>query len=148
MAKALRLKHHRGTRGVVSEALRTSIDPGAHGRGLARLAYVAEDGTPRVVPIVAAWNGTEVVMCTTTIGPDAASLRRNPAVALTIDVEAHPPRALLLRGEAALDDVAGNPDECLRIVVRPTWAELIDVEEAAPGAVGQPGRRRRERREP
>jgi hypothetical protein len=44
---------------------------------------VAKDGTPRVVPIAFTWNGTEVVMCTTTNAPKLASLRRNPAVALT-----------------------------------------------------------------
>ena len=132
-------------------------------RDLARLAYVAKDGTPRVVPIGFTWNGTEIVMCTTTNAPKLASLRRNPAVAVTIDTEVHPPKILLLRGEAVLDEVEGIPDEYLqmngtyemtpqqrveweaevrslyrsmvRIVVTPTWAKLIDFEETLPTAV-------------
>jgi hypothetical protein len=35
-------------------------------------------------------------------GTEHASLRRNLAVALTIDTEVHPPKILLLRGEAVL----------------------------------------------
>jgi hypothetical protein len=31
---------------------------------LARLAYVAKDGTPRSIPIGFTWNGSAVVMCT------------------------------------------------------------------------------------
>jgi uncharacterized pyridoxamine 5'-phosphate oxidase family protein len=68
---------------------------------------VAKDGTPRVVPIGFTWNGSEVVMCTATNAPKLASLRRNPAVALTIDTEVHPPNVLLIRGEALLDEVEG-----------------------------------------
>jgi hypothetical protein len=142
-------------------------------RDFARLAYVAKDGTPRVVPIGFTWNGTEVVMCTTPNAPKLASLRRNPAVALTIDTEVHPPKILLLRGEAVLDEVDGIPDEYIqmngsyemtpeqrveweaevrslydsmvRIVVTPTWAKLIDFEETLPTAVEELVRRRQER---
>jgi hypothetical protein len=138
------------------------------------LAYVAHDGTPRVVPIAFTWNGTEVVMCTSTNAPKLASLRRNPAVALTIDTEVHPPKILLLRGDAVLDEVEGIPDEYLqmngsygmtpeqrveweaevrslydsmvRIVVQPTWAKLIDFDETLPTAVEELVRRREERR--
>lgn len=35
-------------------------------RDLTRLAYVAKDGTPRNVPVGFTWNGSEIVMCTTT----------------------------------------------------------------------------------
>jgi hypothetical protein len=84
-------------------------------------------------------------------------------VALTIDTEVHPPKILLLRGEAVLDEVEGIPDEYLqmngsyemtpeqrveweaevrslyqsmvRIVITPTWAKLIDFEETLPTAV-------------
>jgi hypothetical protein len=143
---------------------------------LARLAYVAKDGTPRVVPIGIHWNGSEVVMCTSTNAPKLASLRRNPSVALTIDTEVHPPRILLLRGEAVLDEVEGIPDEYLkangtysmtpeqraawetevrslydsmvRIVVAPTWAKLIDFEETLPSAVEELIQRREARRQP
>ena len=89
MAKDLSLKHHRGAPSDVAEILKKPISQEMLNRDLARLAYVAKDGTPRVVPIAFTWNGTEVVMCTTTNAPKLASLRRNPAVALTIDTEVH-----------------------------------------------------------
>src|ERR687897_2411128 len=110
MAKDLSLKHHRGAPSGVDEILNKPISQELLNRDLARLAYVAHDGTPRVVPIAFTWNGTEVVMCTSTNAPKLASLRRNPAVALTIDTEVHPPKILLLRGEAVLDEVEGIPD--------------------------------------
>jgi hypothetical protein len=82
----------------------------------ARLAYVAADGTPRVVPTWFEWNGTEVVMATYVAGPDAgirhpaarlAALRTNPSVALTIDTEDFPPRSLAIRGHAEIHEVEG-----------------------------------------
>ncbi|UQU61584.1 pyridoxamine 5'-phosphate oxidase family protein [Couchioplanes caeruleus] len=142
-------------------------------RDITRLAYVARDGTPRCVPMAFTWNGTHIVMCTSTNAPKLASLRRNPAVALTIDTEVHPPTILLLRGRADLDVVEGIPDEFLqmngsytmtpdqraaweaevrslydgmvRIVVTPTWAKLIDFETTLPTAVEQLVRQRSER---
>jgi uncharacterized pyridoxamine 5'-phosphate oxidase family protein len=159
MAKDLTLKHHRGTPSDVAQILKKPISQEMLNRDLARLAYVAKDGTPRVVPIGFTWNGSEVVMCTATNAPKLVSLRRNPAVALTIDTEVHPPNILLIRGEAVLDEVEGIPDEYLqasgtykmtpeqraeweagvrslydsmvRIVVKPTWAKLIDFDETA-----------------
>ncbi|KFZ82727.1 pyridoxamine 5-phosphate oxidase [Amycolatopsis sp. MJM2582] len=132
-------------------------------RDMARLAYTALDGTPRAIPISIHWNGTEIVMCTSTNAPKLASLRRNPAVALTIDTESHPPKILLLRGTVELDYVDGIPDEYMqwngtyemtpeqraewevnvkslydsmvRIVMTPTWVKLIDFEETLPTAV-------------
>jgi hypothetical protein len=38
-------------------------------------------------------------------------LRHNPAVALTIETEVHPPKILLIRGRAELDVVEGIPDD-------------------------------------
>ena len=173
MAKDLPLEHHGGAPNDVAQILRKPISKEMLDRDLARLAYVAKDGTPRVVPIAFTWNGTEVVMCTSTNAPKLASLRRNPAVALTIDTEVHPPKILLLRGEAVLDEVEGIPDEYLqmngsygmtpeqrveweagvrslydsmvRIVVEPTWAKLIDFHETLPTAVEELVRRREER---
>jgi hypothetical protein len=173
MTKDLSLKHHRGAPNDVAEILNKPISQEMLNRDLARLAYVAKDGTPRVVPIGFTWNGTEVVMCTSTNAPKLASLRRNPAVSLTIDTEVHPPKILLLRGEAVLDEVEGIPDEYLqmngtyemtpeqrveweaqvrslydsmvRIVVTPTWAKLIDFHETLPTPVEELVRRREER---
>jgi hypothetical protein len=132
-------------------------------RDLARVAYVAKDGTPRTVPIGFTWNGSEIVMCTAKNAPKLPALRHNPAVALEIDTEGHPPNILLVRGEAELDVVDGIPDEFLessgtyqmtpeqrveweaqtrslydgmvRIVVTPTWAKLIDFETTFPSAI-------------
>lgn len=132
-------------------------------RDLLRMAYVAKDGTPRNVPVGFAWNGAEIVVCTSTNAPKLPSLRHNPAVALTIDTEVHPPKMLLIRGHAELDVVDGIPAEYLemngsyemtaeqrvvweaevhslyesmvRIVITPTWVKLIDFETTLPSAV-------------
>jgi hypothetical protein len=158
----------------VSEVLEKPISQELLDRDLVRLAYMAKDGTPRVVPIGFSWNGSEVVMCTPTNAPKLVSLRRNPAVALTVDTEVHPPKILLMRGEAVLDEVEGIPDEYLqmsgtyemtpeqrveweaevrslydsmvRIVVRPTWVKLIDFDETLPTPVEELIRRRDARR--
>ena len=159
----------------VADILKQPISQEMLNRDLARLAYVAKDGTPRVVPIGFTWNGSEVVMCTPTNAPKLASLRQNPAVALTIDTEVHPPNILLIRGEAMLDEVEGIPDEYLqasgtykmtseqrvewetevrslydsmvRIVVKPKWAKLIDFDEILPTPVDELVRRREERQQ-
>lgn len=87
--------------------------------------------------------------------------------------ESHPPRVLLLRGRAELDAVDAIPDEYLqwngtyeitpeqraewevgvrsrydgmvRIVVRPTWAKLIDFETTLPTSIEELMRRQQER---
>ncbi|MBF6436837.1 pyridoxamine 5'-phosphate oxidase family protein [Nocardia cyriacigeorgica] len=142
-------------------------------RDLTRLAYVALDGTPRNIPIGFTWNGAQVVLCTTTNAPKLPALRRNPQVALTIDTEVHPPKLLLIRGRAELDEVEGIPEEYLqmngsyqmtpeqrtvweaevrslyermvRIVITPTWVKLIDFETTLPSPVEELIRRRDER---
>jgi hypothetical protein len=80
----------------------------------ARLAYIAKDGTPRVIPTWFYWNGHEVVMATFIAGPQVthsparpAALRANPNVAITIDTEAFPPHVLFIRGQASVTDVDG-----------------------------------------
>jgi len=97
---------------LAQELLRSSIP--------ARLAYVALDGTPRVIPTWFAWDGTDIVMATYLAGPNAgirhraarvAALRANPVIALTIDTEGSPPRSLTIRGRAQIDEVAGLAPE-------------------------------------
>jgi len=157
----------------VTEVLNRPISQEMLARDLTRLAYVATDGTPRSIPIAFTWNGKEIVMCTSTNAPKLASLRANPMVALTIDTEVHPPKILLIRGQAELDVVEGIPEEYLqmngsyemtaeqrvewerevrslydgmvRIVVTPTWAKLIDFETTLPTPVEQLVRQRAER---
>ncbi|MCP2342076.1 pyridoxamine 5'-phosphate oxidase family protein [Actinomadura rupiterrae] len=147
----------------VREVLDRPLSQEMLARDFTRLAYVATDGTPRVVPVGFHWNGTEIVICTATNAPKLVHLRQNPAVALTIDTEVHPPKLLLLRGQAELDVVDGIPEEYLamngsyqmtpeqrveweagvkalydgmvRIVITPTWAKLIDFETTLPSAV-------------
>ena len=97
----------------IAEVLNRPLSQELLARDLTRLAYVAKDGTPRNVPIGFTWNGAEIVMCTTKNAPKLPALRANPAVALTIDTEVHPPKILLIRGRAELDVVDGIPDEYL-----------------------------------
>jgi hypothetical protein len=157
----------------IAEILNRPLSQELLTRDLTRLAYVAKDGTPRNVPIGFTWNGSEIVMCTSKNAPKLPSLRTNPAVALTIDTEVHPPKILLIRGRAELDVVDGIPDEYLqasgtyemtpeqrvhweaevrslydgmvRIVVTPTWVKLIDFETTLPSAVEELIRQREER---
>lgn len=86
----------------------------------ARLAFIATDGTPRVMPTWFEWNGTEIVMPTYVAGPNAgirrpaarlAALRANPAVALTIDTDGNPPQSLAVRGRAEIDELDGLAPE-------------------------------------
>ncbi|WP_280671995.1 MULTISPECIES: pyridoxamine 5'-phosphate oxidase family protein [unclassified Kitasatospora] len=157
----------------IAEVLNRPLSRELLARDLTRLAYVATDGTPRAIPIGFHWNGSEVVMCTSKNAAKLPALRRNPAVALTIDTEVHPPKMLLIRGRAELDEVEGIPEEFLqmngsytmtpeqrveweagvrslydgmvRIVVTPTWAKLIDFETTLPSAVEELIRQRDER---
>ena len=157
----------------ITEVLNRPLSRELLERDLTRLAYVATDGTPRSIPIAFTWNGTHIVMCTPTNAPKLHALRANPAVALTIDTEVHPPKILLIRGTVELDEVEGIPEEYLqmngsydmspeqrvewerevrslydgmvRIVVTPTWAKLIDFETTLPSAVEELVRQRDER---
>ena len=159
----------------ITEVLNRPLSQELLARDLTRFAYVAKDGTPRNVPIAFTWNGSQIVVCTTKNAPKLPALRNNPAVALTIDTEVHPPKILLIRGRAELDSVDGIPDEYLqatstyemtpeqrveweaevrslyrdgmvRIVVTPSWAKLIDFETTLPSAVEELVRQREERR--
>jgi hypothetical protein len=157
----------------IAEILNRPISQELLARDLTRLAYVAKDGTPRSIPIAFTWNGSEIVMCTSKNAPKLPALRHSPAVALTIDTEAHPPKILLIRGQAELEVVDGIPDEYLqingtyemtaeqrveweaevcslydgmvRIIVIPTWAKLIDFDTTLPSAVEELVRQRSER---
>ena len=119
----------------------------------ARLAYTGEDERPRVIPIGFLWDGTHFVVCTVPGSPKVRALALRPDVALTIDTVAWPPSALLVRGRATAELVAGVPAEYLaasrksvppdqwqsfeegvralykemtRIVITPNWAKVLD----------------------
>ena len=158
---------------AIDEVLNRPLSQELLARDLARLAFTGLDGTPRAIPIGIVWNGTEIVMCTAKNARKLPALRRNPAVALTIDIESHPPKVLLIRGQAELDVVDGIPDEYLqwngtyemtseqraeweegvkslydgmvRVVVKPTWAKLIDFETTLPTAIEELTQQQKER---
>lgn len=103
---------------------RLLLEPGAQdllrSSTLARLAYVARDGGPRVVPTWFHWTGRHVVMVTYVAGPNAgiahparriADLRADPRVAISIDTDGMPPTALQLRGRIEVDEVDGIAPE-------------------------------------
>lgn len=127
---------------------------------LARLAYVAADGTPRVFPMLFHWTGSEVVMSTFAGARKIDALRARPDVAITIDAASTPPEVLLIRGPASVTDVEGivpeyalaqrryageeqaaatvaeidHPDtKMARIAVRPTWVGVLDFQTRLPG---------------
>lgn len=111
----------------------------------ARLAYIALDGTPRVVPTWFHWNGSEVVMVTYTAGPEIgirhpasriAALRARPDVAVCIDTEPFPPTSLTIRGQVEVTEVQGIAPEYTAA------AHRYLGDDAAPAmlaAVDQPG---------
>lgn len=157
----------------ITEILDRPLSQELLARDITRLAYVATDGTPRNIPIAFTWNGAQIVLCTSKNAPKLVALRRNPQVALTIDTEVHPPKILLIRGRAELDEVDGIPEEYLqmngsyqmtaeqrveweaevrslydgmvRIVITPTWVKLIDFDTTLPSPVEELVRQRAER---
>jgi nitroimidazol reductase NimA-like FMN-containing flavoprotein (pyridoxamine 5'-phosphate oxidase superfamily) len=128
----------------------------------ARLAYVAPDRTPRVIPILFHWTGEEIVLTSWPDDPKVAALQQHSAVAITIDTAEAPYRVLSLRGMAAVSLVDGVAAECLptftrymgpeqgrawvemmgrmtdrmaRIVIRPTWVGVLDFETRFPSGM-------------
>jgi hypothetical protein len=138
----------------VAQRLYDSVD-------LARLAYSAKDGSPRVIPIGYRWNGEGFNLYTATNAAKLDALRNDPRVALTIDTEGFPPNVLLVRGTATVQIIDGVPDEYLdmnrkhtdpatyaeweagvralykhmaRIQITPTWAKVLDFQTRLPSA--------------
>jgi hypothetical protein len=128
----------------------------------ARLAYIATDGTPRVVPIWFHFNGSEFVMGTPPKAPKLKALAKNPRVALTIDDNNFPHKVLLVRGNARLETVNGivpeyaaaaeryfGPDQgrawvaqlgkmspsMVRVTITPDWVGLLDFQTRFPSAL-------------
>jgi hypothetical protein len=128
----------------------------------ARLAYIALDGTPRVVPMQFHWTGEEVVLNCWPDDPKVAALREHPVVALSIDTAEPPFRVLQIRGTATVSCVEGiSPEmaaasfrymgqeagqawveqvarlspQTVRIAVWPTWVDVLDFEARLPGGM-------------
>ena len=84
----------------------------------ARFAYVAPDGTPRVLATWFTWTGEVLAMPTFLAAPHVRhaagrvqALRANPDVAVTIDTETFPPEVLTIRGRVEITEVDGIPAE-------------------------------------
>jgi hypothetical protein len=126
---------------------------------IARLAYSAPDGSPRVIPIGFETDGDRIVMYSEPSAPKYKGLAADPRVALTIDTFGPPQRVLLVRGVAAVDvdpshiegylgmsRVHVNPDSWSgfeagvrglyrtmgRIAVTPQWVKILDFEQRMP----------------
>ena len=129
---------------------------------LARLAYCATDGTPRVLPMLFLWTGTELVMSTFAGSRKLAGLRRHPDVTVLIDRAGPPPEVLTVRGRVTLTEVDGLlPDyaqlqrryygadseawltelatkpglRMVRIAVEPNWVGVLDFQTRFPGGM-------------
>ena len=88
---------------VAQELLKSTIP--------ARLAYIALDGTPRVISVWFVWNGTDIVMGTPAPTSKVAALRRNPHVALEIETDVWPYKVLSIRGSVTVELVDGVTPE-------------------------------------
>jgi hypothetical protein len=133
-----------------------------HSKILARLAYTGLDGSPRVVPIWFYWNNKQFVLVTPSNSPKVKALSKSPMVAMTIDENMFPPKALLVRGTAIVELVDGLVPEHIkaarkylgmeqaqgwekqargmykqeaRIVVEPEWVKILDFETRFPEAI-------------
>jgi nitroimidazol reductase NimA-like FMN-containing flavoprotein (pyridoxamine 5'-phosphate oxidase superfamily) len=94
----------------------------------AHLAYIADDETPRVVPVGFFWTGRQFIIATATTAPKVKALSARPAVALTIDAGGTPDqaRALSIRGRASVEIVDGVVEEYLAAA-----RKTMDAEAAA-----------------
>lgn len=109
----------------------------------AHLAYTAEDGTPRAVPVGFFWNGSEFVVSTATTAPKLAALTARPEVALAIDGGATPSsaRALSIRGVASIEIVDGLVPEYIAAARKSMGAEAAaEFEKACHGTYDQMAR--------
>jgi nitroimidazol reductase NimA-like FMN-containing flavoprotein (pyridoxamine 5'-phosphate oxidase superfamily) len=81
----------------------------------AHLAYIGDDGHPRVIPVGYFWTGQAFVISSATTSPKVAALSTRPNVALIIDSGDTPEqaRALSIRGRATVEIVDGVVKEYL-----------------------------------
>jgi hypothetical protein len=133
-----------------------------HSKIPARLAYIATDGTPRVIPIWFHWNGHDIIMASPPKAPKLKALAKNPKVSLTIDDNTFPHKVLLVRGTARLESLDGivpeyataaeryfGPDQgkawvknlgtmissMVRVTINPEWVGLLDFQTRFPSAL-------------
>ena len=111
----------------------------------ARFAYMATDGTPRVLATWFHWSGEVLAMPTFLAAPHVRhaagrlrALRANPDVAVTIDTETFPPEVLAMRGRVEIAEVDGIPPEYASAARRYLGEEAA---RAYLGEIDQPGTR-------
>ena len=129
---------------------------------MAHLAYVWDDGTPRVVPIWFHWDGKAFVMGTPMKAPKVHAIPNHSKVALTIDSIAWPYKVLSIRGTATvsiidgvvpeyalsaeryfgveggqgwINQIKGMFTQMARIAVTPEWVAILDFEKRFPSAI-------------
>ena len=123
----------------------------------ARLAWVGNDGTPRVVAIWFLWTGDELAMSTFAGAQKLSGITEGTIVAVTIDTDTFPYRSLKLRGPVTVRPVDGLAEEyrlaaqrylgeemasrwlefldgATQVVLslRPTWARAADMNTDSP----------------
>jgi hypothetical protein len=140
---------------TVAQTLLTSTN-------MAHLAYVWDDGSPRVIPIWFHWDGKAIVFGTPIKSPKMHVLPHNSKVALTIDSIAWPYKVLSIRGTAAvsiidgvvpeyalsaeryfgeeggkgwINQINGMFTQMARIAVTPEWVSILDFEQRYPSAI-------------
>jgi hypothetical protein len=128
----------------------------------ARLAYTGRDGTPRVLPIWFHWTGEVFVLGTRLDSAKVQALSIQPQVALTIDTESFPYKALQVRGTIEIETIDGIVPEyelcakrylgeqrgqawiaqlrqafppMARMVVRPAWVGVLDLAQLYPQVI-------------
>ena len=123
----------------------------------ARLAWVAADQTPRVVPIWFWWDQEHLTMSTFAGATKLRDILDGTVVAVTIDTDTFPYRSLKLRGPVTRRSVSGiaeeyehaaerylgadmasqwleflgDPDQVV-LSLRPTWARVSDMAADSP----------------
>ena len=127
---------------------------------MAHLAYVASDGTPRIMPIWFAWENGEVIFCSVVVAQKLKSLTDGTKISIDIDRPSWPYPRLLIRGTVSISQfpgvVPGYRETAIRyigeqygnmfigamesmgmpmtrIAVKPYWVGLYDFESRMPG---------------
>ncbi len=80
-----------------------------HAATPARFAYTGLDGAPRVIPIGWEWDGSALLMWTVPRSAKVRALQHDARAAVTIDTNEFPPKVLLVRGTATLEEIEGVP---------------------------------------
>ena len=146
-----------GTLAVLDDPLSQEL---LHSALMAHLAYVAPDGSPRIMPIWFAWENGEVIFCSVAVALKLKSLTDGTKVAVDIDRPSWPYPRLLIRGTVSVTDfpgvVPGYRETAIRyigeqfgngfigavesmgmpmkrIAVKPYWTGLYDFESRMPG---------------